>query len=165
MHCVNTTASYVLHQSDGGHILDEAANRCNHGIRPEGIPSLNWKIPDQSVSGESLQDSADQIWPTQPLFPVLFSVAIRRPIQIIKLIHSETTGRKSTPDQLRISKINIATWLVSRKLTQRAYSSCWSKYMDLKPFIPLLRTIYFGISGIGDSAVCNYHPHHQSHHV
>jgi len=49
----------------------------------ESMPSLNWKIPDQSVSGESLQGSADQIWLTQPWFPLLVSVALRRPIQII----------------------------------------------------------------------------------
>jgi len=98
----------------------------------ESMPSLNWKISDQSVSGESLQDSADQIWLTQPWFPVLVSVAIRRPIQIIintGFKPMKPQGKKSSPDQLRISEYSYMA-CIKRSNTEGIYSSCWSQYMD-----------------------------------
>lgn len=91
------------------------------------MPSLNWKIPDQSVLGESLQDSADQIWLTQPWFPVFVSgdqYEINTGFKPVK-----PQRRKSSPDQPRISKYSHMA-CIKRSNTECIYSSRWSQYMD-----------------------------------
>lgn len=84
------------------------------------MPSLNWKIPDQSVLGESLQDSADQIWLTQPWFPVLVSGDQYEINTGFKLVKPQR--RKSSPDQPRISKYSH-TACIKRSNTEGIFIS------------------------------------------
>lgn len=84
------------------------------------MPSLNWKIPDQSVLGESLQDSADQIWLTQPWVPVLVSGDQYEINTGFKLVKPQR--RKSSPDQPRISKYSH-TACIKRSNTEGIFIS------------------------------------------
>ena len=78
--------------------------RCLRKVHKEKVPELVLITP---------------IWPTQPWFPMLVSMAIRRPIQIPAAPDLLRNHRGESHPLIRQGSLNLATWLVSGDYLQR----------------------------------------------
>ena len=78
--------------------------RCLTKVRQERVPELVLIAP---------------VWPTQPWFPVLFSMAIRRPILIPVSGDLLINHRGDSHPLIVQGSLSLATWLVSGNLSQQ----------------------------------------------
>ena len=78
--------------------------RCLSKVKREQVPELALIAP---------------IWPTQPWFPLLVSMSIRRPIQIPPTVHLLTNHRGEQHPLIEEGSLNLAAWLVSEDRSQQ----------------------------------------------
>lgn len=108
--------------------------RCLSKVKREQVPELVLIAP---------------IWPTQPWFPLLVSMSIRRPIQIPPMVDLLTNHRGEQHPLVEQGSLNLAAWLVSGDRSQQQVSQKMhqSSFLHLGARVQKMHTHHVGGDG------------------